>query len=94
MKTALYVFLAILAAYAVIYIFERVVAFVKKVNRNTPKITPYNGQGPSYSNYNYTSSVDWNMRDIRSTLDRIEEKVDQLVEDTGELLIAKEHREE
>lgn len=88
MKTALYVFLAILAAYAVIYIFERVVAFVKRVNRNTPKFTPYNGT------YGSTSSIDWNMRDIRSTLDRIEEKVDQLVEDTGELLIAKEHPEE
>lgn len=40
MKTALYVFLAILAAYAVIYIFERVVAFVKRVNRNAVKATP------------------------------------------------------
>lgn len=94
MKTALYVFLAILAAYAVIYIFERVVAFVKRVNRNTPKFTPYNEYRPSYSNYNSTSSVDWNLRDIRSTLDRIEEKVDQLIEDAGELLIAKEHPEE
>lgn len=94
MKTALYVFLAILAAYAVIYIFERVVAFVKRVNRNTPKFTPYNDYRPNYSNYNSASSVNWNLRDIRSTLDRIEEKVDQLVEDTGELLIAKEHPEE
>lgn len=94
MKTALYVFLAILAAYAVIYIFERVVAFVKRVNRNTPKFTPYDEHRPSYSNYISPGSVEWNLRDIRSTLDRIEEKVDQLVEDAGELLIAKEHPEE
>lgn len=92
MKTALYVFLAILAAYAVIYIFERVVAFVKRVNRNTPKFTQYNGYGPSYSNY--TSSTDWNLREILSTLYKIEEKVDQLLEDAGELLIGKEHPEE
>ncbi len=92
MKTALYVFLAILAAYAVISIFDRIVAFVKRVNRYTPKFTPYNDYQPRYGNY--TSYSDWSMRDIRSTLDRIEEKVDQLTEDTGELLIAKEHPEE
>jgi hypothetical protein len=77
MKTALYVFLAILAAYAVIYIFERIVAFVKRVNRNTPKFTPYNEYRPSYSNY---SSDSFRLRQMHENTEVILDKLDDLLE--------------
>lgn len=77
MKTALYVFLAILAAYAVISIFERIVAFVKRIKRITVKTTPYNGY---QSSYNYSDSDVWRLRQMQERTEVVLDKLDDLLE--------------
>lgn len=79
MKTALYVFLAILAAYAVISIFERVVAFVKRVNRNAVKASP--SFIPSQLKYGgYYGSDPWGLQKMRERTEVILDKLDDLLE--------------
>lgn len=95
MMTALYVFIGVLAAALVIYIFDRFAGFVRKIKRklDAPPRTPYYGfygmYGPDYYGLNAKR-----LANIQNKLDDLENKIDQLLEDTGELMLAKERPEE
>lgn len=81
MKTALYVFLAILAAYAAISIFERVVAFVKRVNRNNSN--RYEGHYGT-SSYYYGSDA-WRLRQMQERTEIMLDKLDDLLEKVDDI---------
>lgn len=101
MMTALYVFIGIMASYIGIYIFEVIIGFIKKVNkrdedepRANPSYANYNARYGTYTPYNYGSDNSWRLRAIKDKLDSIEDKIDTLIEDAAELMVAKERPEE
>ncbi len=108
MMTALYVFIGILAAALVIYIFDQFAGFVRKIKRKldennvtnrasyAPPRTPYPGFYGMYGPYgpNFDGFITQRLNNIQDKLDDLDNKIDQLLEDTGELMIAKEHPEE
>jgi len=106
MMITLYVFLGVLGAFLVIYLFQEITMFIRKVNRNiserTPYANPYYTPRTTYDRYSNTDSRI--IYELRDTLDRIEdmlsdfdidhnrmkEKLDLLIEDAAELMIDKE----
>ena len=94
MMTALYVFIGVLAAALVVYIFDRFVGFVRKIKRKldennvmnrasyTPPRTPYYGYYGMYGEYgpNYGGLNDWRLSKIQDKLNDLLEKVN-LIED-------------
>lgn len=110
MMTALYVFIGILAAFLVLYIIDQFASFVRKIKRKldedkednvtnranyAPPRTPYNGYYGMCGSY-YGGLNDWELTKIKNKLNNLEEKIDTLIEDTAELMIAvaKEYPEE
>lgn len=61
-----------------------------------PPRTPYNGYYGMYGPYgpNRDALNEERLLKIQDKLDDLENKIDKLLEDTGELIIAKEHPEE
>ena len=101
MMTALYVFIGVLAAALVIYIFNQFAYFVRKIKRTldennvtnrvsyaSPR-TPYNGfYGTCGPNLDGKRLID-----IQNELEVLDCKIDQLLEYTDELMIAKKRPE-
>lgn len=103
MMTALYVFIGVLAAALVIYIFDEIVTFIRKVKRKLKekdetesevKRIPYNGYYGANRQTYYSGLDTWRLREIQCKLDRLEDKIDTLIDDAAELMIAKERPEE
>jgi hypothetical protein len=108
MMTALYVFIGILAAALVIYILNQFVGFVRKIKRKldennvtnrvcyAPPRTLYNSYYGMYGPYgpNFDGLTAQRLNNIQDKLDDLDNKIDQLLEDTGELMLAKERPEE
>lgn len=110
MMTALYVFIGVLAAALVIYIFDQFAGFVRKIKRKldennvtnrvscAPPRTPYYGYYGMFGQYGPYSDkfilTNQRLNNIQDKLDGLENKIDQLLEDAAELMIAKEKPEE
>ncbi len=108
MMTALYVFIGVLAAALIIYILNQFLGFIRKIKRKldennvtnracyAPPRTPYNSYYGMYGPYGPNRDVlnEQRLRNIQNKLDDLDNKIDQLLEDTGELMLAKERPEE
>ncbi len=107
MMTALYVFIGVLAAALVIYIFDQLAGFIRRIKRKLDEnnvtnrvncVPPRNLYNSCYGMYGqYSAYVGDNFQRliaIHDKLDRIENKIDTLIEDAAELMVAKERPEE
>lgn len=101
MMTALYVFIGVLAAALVIYIFNQFAYFVRKIKRrldenNVTDRVSYASSRTSYNGFYETCApnlVNRRLNDIQAKLELLDNKIDQLLDDTEELMIAKERPE-
>ena len=96
MKTAIYVFIGVLAAIVVAYLLSELLAYIRRANRaiKNNKLTPYgfNNCGtyrPKYPPY-WNRHLDEFDR-INGRLNSLEDKIDALIEDFEEIMIDKEH---
>lgn len=110
MKIAIYVFVGVLAAVIVAYLLSELLAYIRRANRaiKNSKLTPYDSNDwradrpyssytpPWYRNPNEPpwSSYNVHFDKIELNLRNLSDKVDILVEDMAELMVAKETEDE
>lgn len=94
MMTALYVFIGVLAAALVVYIFDRFVGFVRKIKRKLDQNDVTNRASYTPPRTPYNDFCNARLLRIQYKLDNLENKIDQLLGDTSKPMAMKERPEE